>query len=76
MAQSYVHFRRVGKQHLEFVRKTHRSLQSWCRRLARAELRTEQRLYFGELPASPDSIVYAPSTNESDEDDFDYGALI
>ena len=46
------------------------------RRLARTELRIEQRLYIGELPYSPDSSVYAPSTNEGDEDDFDYGTFV
>ena len=56
--------------------RAHGRLQSWSRWLARAELRTEQRLYIGELPDSPDSSEHAPSTNESDEDDFGYGAFI
>ena len=50
-----------------------RRLQSSTQRLARAELRTEDRLCFCELPDSPDSSEYPPSSNESDEDDFDYG---
>ena len=33
-------------------------------------------IYIGDLPDSPDSSVYSPSTNESDMDDFDYGALM
>ena len=49
----------------------YRRLQSWTRRLARAERQTKQSLWFCELPNSPDGSVYAPSTNESDEDDFD-----
>ena len=28
-------------------------------------------IYIGDLPDSPDSSVYSPSTNESDKDDFD-----
>ena len=50
--------------------------KSWSRRSARADLRTNQVLYFGELPGSPDSIPEPPSISESDEDDFDYGALV
>ena len=46
------------------------------RRLARAELRTKQRFWFCEIPDSPDSGEYVPSSNESDEDDFDFGAFI
>ena len=51
--------------------KAQRRLQSWSRRLARAENQTRERLYMGELPDSPDSSVYAFPTNESDEADFD-----
>ena len=72
--ESHIHFRHVRKANLEYVRKAHRRLQSWSRRLARAE-RTERRLYFGELPDSPDSCCYAPSTIEGDEDDYDCGAF-
>ena len=61
MAQSSICLRRVRKQNLEYVRKPHRRLQSWCRRLDRAELRTDHRLYIREQPDSPDSSVYAPS---------------
>ena len=56
------------RQSLEYIRKVHRRLQSWHRRLARAQLRTKQRLWFCELPDSPDSSFYAPSSNERDED--------
>ena len=42
---------------------------------ARAELRTEPIVWFCELSDSPDGSEYAPSSNESDEDDFDYGAF-
>ena len=45
-------------------------------RLARAELRTEQRLWLCELPDSPDSSECALSSNESDEDDSEHGAFI
>ena len=45
-AESYIHFRRVRKQNLEYVRRAHGRLQSWSRRLACAELRTEQRPYY------------------------------
>ena len=76
MTESNIHVRRVGNQNFECVRKAHRRVPSWCQRLARAELRTGQRFYIGELPDSPDSSVYALSINESDEDDFDYGALV
>ena len=31
---------------------------------------------FFALPNSPPSSCFAPSTNESDEDDFDHGALL
>ena len=67
MAQPYIHFWRVRGQSLDYLRKAQRRLQSLYRRLARAELRTEQRLYIGELSYSPDNSVYAPSTNEGDE---------
>ena len=53
-----------------------RDCKVWTRRLVRAEFRTGQRLWFCELPDSPDSSEDAPSSNESDEDDFDYGAFI
>ena len=76
VAQSYTCTRRVRRQNLEFLRKAHRMLQSWNRRTARAELRTEERFWFCELPDSPDSSCYAPSSNGSDEDDFDYGPFI
>ena len=48
--------------------------QSWS--LARAKRRLEQTLELCELPDSPPSSCYAPSTNECEEDDFDDGALI
>ena len=51
------------------MHKAHQRLQSWGRRWARAELWVEQRLYIGELPYSPDNSVFAPSTNEGDEDE-------
>ena len=69
MAQPYIHFWRVRRQNLDNVHKAQRRLQSWGRRLARAELRIEQRLYIGELPYLSDSSVCAPSTNEGDEDE-------
>ena len=75
-APSYVLFRRVRKQNLEYVRTAHRRLQSWSRNFAHAERRLEQRLYFYELPDSPDRSSYAPSANESDEDDFEYEAFV
>ena len=75
-AESRIHFRCVRKQNIEYVRRVHSRVENWSRRLARAELRTEQRLYFCELSDSLDSSIYAPSINESDEDDFDCGALI
>ena len=73
VAQSYIHFRHGRKQNLNYVRKAQRRLQRWCRSMVRAELRPEQRIYFGELHRQQS---YAPSTNEIDEDDFDYGAFI
>ena len=45
------------------------------RRFARAELRIEQRLYFCELPDSPRSSSYTQVTDDSNEDDFNYGSL-
>ena len=45
------------------------------RRFARAELRIEQRLYFCELPDSPRSSSETPVTDDSNEDDFNYGSL-
>ena len=60
MAQSHSHLRHVRKQNSPtHMRKTRRRLHSWSRRLARAELRTEQRLYVGEQPDSPERSVYA-----------------
>ena len=46
----------------------------WSRRLIRAEIRTEQRLWFCELLDSPTSGCCPPSPNDSDEDDVDYEA--
>ena len=48
--------RRVRKQNLEYLLKAHRRLQSCIRRMARAELLTKERLWFGELPDSPSSL--------------------
>ena len=73
--QSYTRTRGVRRQNLENMRKAHRILQSWTQRMARADLWTKRRLWICELPDSPDSSYYAPSSNESD-DDFDYEAPI
>ena len=43
--------------------------------MARAQVRTERRLRFGELPDSASSEPNA-STSESDSEDFDYGAFL
>ena len=43
--------------------------------MARAQVRTERRLRFGELPDSASSERNA-STSESDSEDFDYGAFL
>ena len=56
------------RQSLEHIRKAHRRLQSWHRRLARAELRTKHRLWFFERPDSPNCSISAPLSNERDED--------
>ena len=48
----------------EYMSKAYRILQSLTRRWARAELRTEQRIWFCELPDSPDNSEYAPSSNK------------
>ena len=40
-----------------------------------AELRIKRRLWLCELPDSPDSSDYAPSSNECDEDDFDFWSI-
>ena len=71
-----VNFNSVRKQNLVYVRQAHRRLQSWSRRLARAELRTDQRLDSCELPDSAASSSDARSTNEGDEDDCQCGAFI
>ena len=60
----------VWQQILNYLRKTHRKLQSWSRSLARAELRTEHTLYSCELPDSATSSSCAPWTDEIDEDDL------
>ena len=73
---SILHSLQVRKQNLEYVLRAHRREQSWSRRLNRAELRTEQRVCICELPESPKSNSYAPSTDEIDADDFHCGALI
>ena len=56
-AESRIHFRCVRKQNIEYVRRVHSRVENWSRRLARAELRTEQRLYFCELSDSLDSSI-------------------
>ena len=69
--------RYIIKQNSEYMSEAYRRWQSWTRRLGRAELGTKKRLWYCELPGSPHSCsVYAPSSIESDEDDFEYGALI
>ena len=75
MAHSYAYTRSVRNQNLESMRKAHRILQSWHPRLARAELRTERSLWLCELPETPDRSVWAPSSNESDADNFVDGAV-
>ena len=57
MAPSYTCITRVKMQNLEDMRKVHRRLQSWNRRTARAELRTEERFWFCELPDSQTAVV-------------------
>ena len=56
--------------------KTHGMLQSWSQRLARAEIRTEHRLYVCELPDSATSSSAALVANGSGVDDFEHGACI
>ena len=70
LAHSSDYFRGTRKHHVKYVQQAQR--QCSIRRLARAQFRTEQRLWFGELPDSALSTLYA--TSESDSDDFDYGA--
>ena len=48
-AHSSDYFRKIRKQYLKHVRKAHRHLQCWSRRLARAQFQTEHRLWFSEL---------------------------
>ena len=70
MAQSYNHFRSVRKQNLEYVQRARRRWQNWSRILARAERRTEQRLYMSELRGFTEKQFDTTSTNDSDEDDL------
>ena len=49
---------------------------TWTKTIVRAEIRTKERLWFCEPPDSPTSLSEPPSSNESCEDDFDYGANI
>ena len=76
MARSSDHFRDVRKQNVELVREAHRSFQSWSRRLVREKIHTEHGLCFCGLPDSQPRSCYAPSTNASDENEFDYGGFI
>ena len=46
--------------------------RSWSRRFIRADIRTEQRLWFRQFPDSPKSSCHPPSTNERGEDDVEY----
>ena len=64
------------KQNLEYVQRATGRWQSWSTRSARAALQTERIPYIRALPDSPTSIPEPPSTNESDEHDFDGGALL
>ena len=75
MAHPFDHLE-VRKRNLEYVRRAHRRLQSWSRRLARAKTRTEKVSGFCESLDSPPSSHYAPRNHESDEDDFDNAALV
>ena len=74
VASSFIDFRTVQKAKPRTRAETLGRLQSWRRRLARANIRTEQR-GLCELRDLPSSVPEPSSTNESDEDDFDYGAL-
>ena len=76
MAQSYTCTTPIRKPNLEYMRKARRRLQSWNRRMARAELRTKERLWFCALPDSPTSLSETPSTTERGEGDFDHGVFI
>ena len=76
MAEPFENFRRIGRRNLHHVRKLHGQLQCWSRRLARAQFRMEQRLWFQELPDQHRASSMHPCTSESDSDDFDYGALM
>ena len=68
--------RRVRRRKLEKMRKAHRRLQSWHRRVARVDRRTKQRLSFCEMTDSRESSFHASSSNESDADDFDNGTVV
>ena len=68
--------RYMKKQSGEYMSKSLSKTAQLDRRWARAEIRTKQRLWFCELPDSPDGSEYAPSSNECDEGDFDYGATV
>ena len=64
-ATSRLHNRSIRNKNRKFLRKASERMQSWRRRLDWAEIRTAQTLSFSDLP-----------DYESDEDDFDHGALL
>ena len=49
--QKYLESRSMRKDNFKYVQRAHRRLQSWSRRMARAQRQTEQRLYYCELPS-------------------------
>ena len=62
-----------GSKTPDTYKKAHRLLQCGSQRLARAQCRTEQRVWFCETSHARASRAPCAPTSESDPDDFDYG---
>ena len=73
MAQSYLYFRHVRKQNLEYVRQALRRWQSWGWR-QNFELNQDFTLANFQIHQTAVKMLHHP--NERDEDGFDYGASI
>ena len=73
MAESFENFRIIRRQNLQHMRRAHRHLESWTRRVARSQNRSNKDCVFQEVPDSESS--HGRSTSESDSDDFDERAF-
>ena len=78
ITQSYMHFRSVRKQNLEYLQRcdVKKRLQSWPEDWLMQNFELSKDFTFANYQNHQDNCKNASSANENDEDDFDHGALI